>query len=293
VYLPDFEFHEPRTADDASDLLIRHSPDARPLAGGTDLLVDLKARRVHVGHLVSLNRLDELRGLSEEGASFRIGALTTPNELADSPVVRTRFPALLDAVRDLAAPQIRNMATVAGNLASAVPSADLPPILISLHASVELRSRGNTRRLPLEAFFLGPRRTALAPGEILAAVLVPFPPKRFGAAYARFALREANACAVAGVAAGLLLDDGGTVQAARIVLGAVSPTPLLVPAAASRLVGRPLDDTALDEAAAEAFDAASPISDIRGSAAYRREIVGVLARRAVRLAGRRATGAVT
>ena len=121
MYLPDIELHEARPLDEASEFLTRFSPDVRALAGGTDLLVDLKAGRVKVRHVVSLNRLDELRGLREDAAYFQIGALTTPNELAASLIVRERFPALLDALRELAAPQVRNMATVGGNLTSAIP----------------------------------------------------------------------------------------------------------------------------------------------------------------------------
>ena len=290
MYLPDIELHEARTIDEASDYLGRYAPDVRALAGGTDLLVDLKAGRVKVGHVVSLNRLPELRGLADNGSAFRIGALTTPNELAASPVVRQRFPALLDALRDLAAPQVRNMATVGGNLTSAVPSADLPPIMISLHASVVLRCRSGERSVPLDSFFLGPRRTIMRSDEILTAVLIPPPPKCFGAAYARFALRQANACAVAGVAASVQLDSDGVVVAARIVLGAVASTPLPVECASACLIGRVLDEDSMETAATETMAASKPISDIRASASYRRELVGVLTRRAIESARRRAEG---
>ncbi|GMU33129.1 MAG: xanthine dehydrogenase family protein subunit M [Planctomycetia bacterium] len=291
MYLPDFELHEARTITEAADYLARFSPDVRVLAGGTDLLVDLKVGRVKVRHVVSLTRLSELRGLREDGPSFQIGALTTPNELATSPIVRERFPALLDVLRDLAAPQIRNMATVGGNLASGVPSADLPPILISLHAAITLQMGTRERCVPLDSFFLGPRRTVMQAGEILTAIRLPYPPGSSGSAYARFAMRQANACAIAGVAASLQLGRDGAVAAARIVLGAVAPTPQLIEPAAASLVGRMVNEDSMEVAATAAMEAASPISDIRGSADYRREIVGVLTRRALALAHRRAQGA--
>lgn len=290
MYLPDIELHGPRTLDEASELLARYSPDVRALAGGTDLLVDLKAGRVKARHVVSLNRIEEMRGLRKEGAFFLVGALTTPNELAASPIVQARFPAVLDALRQLAAPQVRNMATVGGNITSAIPSADLPPILISLHADVVLRSRAGRRCVPLDSFFLGPRRSIMQPDEILTVIRLPEPPEGFGAAYARFALRQANACAVAGVAASLTLDREGIVSAARVVLGAVGPTPLLVDSAVGSLIGRSATEDAMEAAANAAMEAASPISDIRGSADYRRDIVGVLTRRALASAHRRASG---
>jgi len=290
VHLPDIELHQARSLDEAANLLGRFAPDARALAGGTDLLVDLKAGRVKVRHVVSLTRLRELRGLRDDGSHFQIGALTTPNDLATSPIVCERFPAVLDAVRDLAAPQIRNMATVGGNLTSGIPSADLPPILISLSASVVLRSREGQRDVPLDSFFLGPRKTAIQPGEILTAIRLPYPAGRFGAAYARFALRRANACAVTGVAASLELNRDDSVAAAKIVLAAVAPTPLVVARAAASLIGHWVNESSADAAARAAMEAASPISDIRGSAEFRREIVGVLTRRALALARHRSEG---
>jgi len=188
----------------------------------------------------------------------------------------------------MAAPQIRNVATVGGNIASAVPCADLPPILMCMNASCVLWSRQGERTVPLESFFRDVRQTELRRGEVLTAVHVPHPPDDFGAAYTRFALRDGNAIAVAGVAASLRFDGNGWVLGARLALAAVSPIPKLVLEADEVLAGRPLDDEALAEAAAAAMRAANPISDVRGSAEFRREVVGVLARRALVLAARRA-----
>lgn len=288
MYLPDMELHEASSLAEASELMRRYAPDARFLAGGTDLLVDLKSGMVSTGHVVSLNRIGELRGVTSTDSELRIGALTTANQLAASPIVRERFPSILDATRDMAAPQIRNMATVGGNIASAVPSADLPPILIVLNASVVLWSPEGERRIPLDSFFTGPRRTARQDDEVLTAIVIPNPPPGLGAAYARFALREANACAVAGVAASVRLDGENVIRRARIAIGCVAPIPKLVESAASLLVGRAAEPDAFEDAAATAAEAAEPISDIRGSAEFRQELVCVLTRRALATATDRA-----
>jgi len=325
VYLPDVELHEAATLDEAAALMAHHAPDARLLAGGTDLLVDLKTGRVRYGHLVSLNRIDALHGISETSDTLRIGALTTVTQLDRSPIVRERFSPILDATRKMAAPQVRNVATVGGNIASAVPCADLPPILTAMNASVALWSPTGQREVPLDAFFAGPRQTVRRHDEVLTAVLVPKPPPGFGAAYARFQLRDSNTIAVAAVAASLTLEvpptaseippttsvarasrpwrhrrDGGatgssgrtaesetTVREARIVLGAVSPTPKLVPDAGDMLVGSPLDEDVIERVSTAAIKAAEPISDVRGSAEFRCEIVGVMTRRALNTAYRR------
>jgi carbon-monoxide dehydrogenase medium subunit len=288
VYIPDIELHEAATLKEAADVMTRYAPDARFLAGGTDLLVDLKTGRFRVGHVVSLNRIDALRGISETGDGVRIGALTTITSLDQSPIVRERFSPLLDATGQMANPQIRNVATVGGNIVSAVPCADLPPILTVMNASVVLWSPGGERTCPLDSFVTGVRQTALHGGELLAAVLVPNQLPGFGAAYARFALRDGNAIAVAAVAAGLHLDGDGKVQDACIVLGAVAPIPLMVESAGSVLRGQPPGEEAFRRAADAAMEAAEPISDVRGSAEFRREIVGVLTRRALTTACRRA-----
>jgi carbon-monoxide dehydrogenase medium subunit len=291
VYLPDFELHEATTLEDAVTKVSRYAPHSRLLAGGTDLLVDLKTARVSFNHLVSLNRLDALRGVSEIGGGMRIGALTTVSELGRSSAVRERFAAILDATTRMAAVQIRNVATVGGNIASAVPCADLPPILTVLNASVVLWSPAGQRNVPLEAFFTGPRQTILRPSEILTAVHVPRIPPGFGAAYARFGLRDGNTIAVAAVAASLQLHADGTVKNVRIVLGAVAPIPKLVGSAGTELIGRLPDDGAFDHVADLAMKAAEPISDVRGSADFRRELVRVLTKRALATAYQRGGGA--
>ncbi len=284
----DIQIHEANSLKQAASLMEQFGDQARLLAGGTDLLVDLKAGRVQADHVISISRIDALRGLTTDDAGLSIGALTTANELMQCPAVRERLPAIIDATQDLAAPQIRNMATVGGNVASAIPSADLPPILIALDASAVLWSPGGERTVPLASFFAGPRRNICNNDELLKSVVVPFPPADSGAAYARFSLRAANACAVAGVAAYVQIGDDNVVRDARVVLGAVAPTPRLVPQVSDVLIGQPLDDQRMIAAAAAAVAASDPISDIRGSADYRRQLVDVLTRRALATSAQRA-----
>lgn len=288
MHVPTIEWHEAGSLKEAASLLTQYAPDARFLAGGTDLLVDLKTGRIATGHLVSLNRIEELRGVTTDEYGLCIGALTTPNELGSTPVVQQRFSPLLDAISEMAAPQVRNMATVGGNIASAIPSADLPPILMVMNATIALWSNGGERTMPLEHYFTGPRQSVRKDSEVLTRVFVPFPPAGFGAAYSRFALRAANACAVAGVAASLKLNGQGTIDDARITLCAVASTPKLVEAAGDVLVGRLPDESAFMQAADAAMKATSPISDVRGSAEFRRDIVGVLTVRALNKALSRA-----
>lgn len=287
MYLPEFTLHEPRTLQETAAVLERLGPSAKVMAGGTDLLVDLKTGRVGAEHVVSISGLSDLKGVRLGGHGLRIGALTTIADLHLSPLVVGRYAAIRDATGQMAAAQIRNRATVGGNIASAVPCADLPPILMVLGASVVLWSSEGSRALALDSFFLAPRRTPLRNGELLTEIAVPAPPPGFGAAYARFALRNGNAIAVAAVAAGLEIGPEGTITAARIALGAVAPIPKLVAHAGEVLLGRRLDD-GLDDAAEAAIAAAAPISDVRGSASYRRELIGVLTRRALLAAQARA-----
>lgn len=288
MYLPNFELHESTSLAEAGELMRRFAPDARLLAGGTDLLVDLKTGRVATGHLVSIGGIPDLNGVSATDEGLRIGALTSITDLDRSPVVRERFAPILDATSRMAAPAVRNVATVGGNICAAVPCADLPPILTAMDASVVLWSKDGERRVRLDSFFIGPRQTVLGDGEVLIAALVPEPPSGFGAAYARFGLRDGNTIAVAGVAVSLLLDAKRTVREARLILGAVAPVPKAVASACDGLIGCTVDGVDFDNAANVAAEAAEPICDIRGSAGFRREIVGVLARRALATACERA-----
>ena len=284
MYLPDFELHEAQSSAEAAALLAEFAPDAQLMAGGTDLLVDLKTGRKTTGHVVWLNRIETLRGIISDADGLCIGALTTISQLLDSTVVRDRCRPLLDAAGQMAAPQIRNLATIGGNIACAAPCADIPPILMVMSASVELVSASGTRQIPLDELFVGPRQTVIGRDEVLTAVHIPDASTRSGAAYARFALREGNAIAVAASAVRLQLDDSGCIAAARIALGAVAPMPVMVASAAAGLTGKQPGDEAFDEAAEAASQACQPITDVRGSADFRREMVRIMTRRALQAA---------
>ena len=288
MYIPDVELYQPEALEEAASLMARLTPDARLLAGGTDLLVDLKTGRVSAHHLISLHRIKELRGIQETPAGLHIGALTTVAELGCSVAVRERYTPILDAALQMAAAQVRNLATVGGNISSAVPCADLPPILTAMNATVTLWSPAGERNVPLESFFTGPRSTVCRGDEILTAIHVPELPPRFGAAYARFAQRDGNAISVAAVAASLLLAEDGTVTETRVVLNAVAPVPKFVPEAGEPLIDRLPEDEAFQAVAIIARDAAEPITDLRGSADFRRNLVEVMTRRALQSALQRA-----
>jgi carbon-monoxide dehydrogenase medium subunit len=288
MYLPDVQLHEAASLDDAASFLSQYAPEAKLLAGGTDVLVDLKTGRYSTGHLITLSGIKELRGIESDPHFLRIGAMTSVGQLIRSPRLDGDFQVLREAALHMAATQVRNTATVGGNIGGGVPCADLPPLLLVMNASLEIWSTRGVRTVALEEFFIGPRETNLREGEILVSVIVPRPQVRFGASYQRFSLREGNAIAVASVAAGVQLDDAGTVVTADLALGAVAPIPTRVEAIGDLLAGRPLDDESLHDASEAAMSAADPITDIRGTAAFRRELVGILARRALLEAGQRA-----
>lgn len=290
MHIPTLELHEAANLEDATALLSKYSPDVRLLAGGTDVLIDLKNNGNGVGHLVNVARIEVMHGITEDGDGLRVGALTTISEIDESPLIGGGYEVLRDATSQMATFQIRNTATIGGNIVGANPCADTPPVLLVLDATAELISANGKRNVPMHELITGPRETVLEEDELMTAVLLPRPPARFGAAYARFGLRNGNAIAVASVAASLALNDDGTVHDARIALGAVAPVPTLVEEANLWLEGRQLNSIAAGEAAAAAMKAAQPISDVRGSAEFRRELVGVLTKRALQAAEKRAKG---
>ena len=291
MILPEFELHRPGTLEEACGLLAQLGPAARVVAGGTDLLVDLKKGLKEAEHLVSLRKIAELAAIAKDpDDTLRLGPMVTPNEIGHSPIVRESHLAFAEAALTMAAYQIRNRATLGGNLVSAVPSADLPPTLIAMNARLVLIGNKGRREIALEEFFTGPRETVLGRDEILAQIVVPGPEPGTGAFYIKHGLRDASALAVVGVAA-LVILDGGVCRDARIVLGAVAPTPLLAKQAGLALKGKKPDDKVLAQAAKIAAEEARPISDLRGSADYRTALTQVLAERALRTALDRASSA--
>lgn len=278
--MPTFTWHRPASLDEASDLARRLGPSAAFLAGGTELLPDFRRGRETARHLVALEGIPDLRGISVTGGRLRIGAYTTVAELARSGLVRRWVPALVDAARQLGSPPIRSLATVGGNFCRAVPCADLPPVALVSGAVIRLFGSGRIRELDAEAFFVGPRKTVLEPGEILVELSFPQPVPGAGASYQRFARRQGSALAVASVAARVVLDRD-VVTEARIALGAVAPVPCLATRAALAILGLAPSPDAFALAAATAAEEARPIGDLRGPAEFRRELVEVLTRRAL------------
>jgi carbon-monoxide dehydrogenase medium subunit len=283
--LLDIKLHKPQSVAEALELLTGLE-QACLLAGGTDLLVDIKQGSTTAKNLISLQDIQSLKGIREEKGKICVGAMVTAREIQDEKLIGQHIPALSDAARLMAATQIRSAATIGGNIASAVPSADLPPPLIAAGASVVLDC-GTARDILLGDFFTGARETACGDAEVLASVLIPIPPPRFGSSYQKLALREANALAVAGVASQISLD-GDKIESASIVLGAVAPTPVYAVEASAFLCGQVPSENLFDQASSLAVQSAEPISDIRGSAWYRKELIPILTRRSLDVAWARA-----
>ena len=282
--LPDIVLHEPETVQEACDLLNEYCPGARVLAGGTDLIVDLKQGRVTgVERLISLKRIPGLDSIDCDGGTIRIGALVTLNQACRAAIIREKLPALTDALELMSAYPVRSVATVVGNIAGAVPSADLAPVFMVAGGEAVLSSGDSERTVRVEDYFLGPRQTVCGECEILTHLVIPEPGPLTGMSYHKFMLREANALAVAGVAAMLALEDGppGTIRECRIALTAVAPKPVVAREAARRLEGKPASLETFREAARVARQEARPITDIRGSAEYRADLVEVLTVRAL------------
>jgi CO/xanthine dehydrogenase FAD-binding subunit len=257
------------------------------LAGGTELIPDYQRGKESAVDLIALAGIAELRGISVDDEMLCIGSLTTVTELARSPIVEQWSPVLSEAARALGSPQIRNRATIGGNFCRAVSCADLPPAALVCDATLRIASASATRDVAASDFFVGARRTVLKPGELLVAVRLPRPHKPCGMSFERFGLRRGLALAVASVAARIQMDDGRIADAAA-ALGAVAPTPVVVPDVGSLLRGQRPSPALLSRAAAACVEAARPISDVRGSAQFRREIIAVLARRAFATAAARA-----
>lgn len=276
--MPDFTYLRPGSLVEACALASRLGDDATFIAGGTELIPDFHRERETARQLIALDRIGELRGIVLEAGALRIGALTTISDVATSALVRDRLVALADAARAIGSAQIRSLATIGGNFCRAVACADTPPAAIAGDARVYLIGPLGARDVAAEEFFLGPRRTVLAPGEVLVAITVPPQPADSGSSYQRFSRRKGAALAVAAVAVRVTMANG-FITGARIVLGAVSPVPLRVVRAAEMLEGERPSVALFTRAAALCADAALPITDVRGTADFRRELVGVLARR--------------
>jgi carbon-monoxide dehydrogenase medium subunit len=281
-----FEYSAPQTLDEAISLLGEHGPDAVVLAGGQSLIPLMKLQLALPEHVVDINGIAGLSGISEDNGFLRIGSLTRENDLERSEIVRSRYPILYDTAVVIADPLVRNMATVGGNLAHGDPANDHPATMLALGAQVAAVGPAGERVIPVSDFFEGPLTTALDHGEILTEIRIPTPPAGSGGAYLKLE-RKVGDYAIAGVAALVTVADG-VCQQAGIGLTNVGSTPVKAGAAESFLMGKRLDDETIREAAQLASQDADPTADLRGSEEYKRDMVRVLAGRALRLALERA-----
>lgn len=283
MYMPDFEYHAPKTLVDACVLLDELGEVAIVLGGGSDILHKLKNGHLHPEHLVSLKNMAELRKVRHEpGRGVVIGALVTPDEIYRSRFLQEHYLSIPMTAHEMGNPQVRNRGTIGGNICNASPLADLPPILIALDASVRIVESAGERLVPLETFICGPGKTLIKRDEILAEIIIP-DQATTGSTYLKFGLRKSGALAVVGVAVSVTVKDGILLDA-RIVMGAVAPIPMRAKKAEGLLIGQTISDRLLQQAADSAAAECTPITDIRGSAEYRREMVRVLTRRALRKA---------
>lgn len=274
-----FSYFEPATLAEAVALLGQHAGRAQALAGGTDLLVELKEQLRRADCVVNIKKIPGIGALSFDAREgLRIGALVTAREVETSPVVVEKYASLAQAARELGSIQVRNRATIVGNVCRASPSADTLPPLIADAAEIVLHGSKGERRLPLEDFFTGPGKTVLAADELVTELRLPPPAPRTGKVYIKHGRRKAMELATVGVAVTLSPSD------VRIVLGAVAPTPIRARQAEDLLRGRKIDAAMIERAAQAAVEESRPISNVRASADYRREMVGVLTRRALQRA---------
>jgi CO/xanthine dehydrogenase FAD-binding subunit len=277
-----FDYLAPTSLREAVEILAEN-PETLPLAGGTDLLVQIKERHRPVSAVMSLKRVQEVHEFANNGV-LTIGSAVKVGRIAADPWVQQNFTSLAAGAGLIGSVQIQNMATVGGNICNASPSADTAPPLLALDAQLLIASRQGERTLPLLAFFLGPAKTALQPGELLKAILLPHPKTRSGSFYYRHTPRARMDIAVVGSAAMLGLDEEGRIAEARIALGAVAPTPVRAPDAEALLIGETPCEELFVHAASAAVAAARPIDDLRASADYRRHLVKIFTQRALRQA---------
>ena len=283
-------YERPQTIEAATALLAGTEAKSFVLAGGTDLLVRMQKDDFEAALIVDIKAISGMDTVTETDDSFVIGAAVPSTALSEDAALLAAWPGVVEAANLIGSTQIQGRCTIVGNLCNASPAADSVPALVAAGAVARVAGPSGTREVPAIEIPTGPGKTSLAKGEIIEAVVLQKPEARAGDAYLRFIPRTEMDIAVVGVGVNLTLDEGGIVTAARVALGAVGPKVILVDAAAKTLIGSKLEDTAI-EALAEACSVAStPIDDKRGTVAFRKQVVGVLARRAAQTAYTRAGG---
>jgi CO/xanthine dehydrogenase FAD-binding subunit len=277
-------YEAPQSLEGAVALLSGATGEARILAGGTDLLVQMRADVVDPDLIVDIKKIAETRAITEEKGGWRIGAAVTGAELKEHPRLKQVWPGVIEAANLIGSTQVQGRATLGGNLCNGSPAADSVPALIAAEAVATIAGPQGRRDLPVEDVMLGPRKLALGKGEFVVSFLLPPRPPRSSDAYLRFIPRTEMDIAVVGAGVSLTVDDGGTITTARVSLGAVAARVLLVPAAAQAIVGSRLDRPAQDRLEAAARAACAPIDDKRGTIEFRIQVAAVLTRRAALIA---------
>ena len=284
------QYAQPKTASEAAKLLAAESGVTRVLAGGTDVLVQLKAGMIEPALIVDIKAIAGVRAITAEAGGFRVGAAVSGAELGDHAALCAMYPGVTEAAQLIGSKQVQGRCSMVGNLCNGSPAADAVPALIAAGATVRIEGPSGSRDVPVEQIPVSPGKTSLAKGEIITSLLLPARAPRSSDAYLRFIPRTEMDIAVASAGVSLTLDASGAITAARVALGAVAPTVLLVEAAARAIIGTKLDDAAQAALEKAASAAAKPIDDKRGTIEFRVKVVGVLARRAAVIAYERAGG---
>ena len=287
-----FDYVAAQTVEEAVSLLAAKGDQARVLAGGTDLIVQLREGRRRLDLVVDVKKIPEANVLSyDPQRGLRLGAAVPCHKIYNDPAIARAYPGLMDAFTLIGGIQIQGRASVGGNLCNSSPAADgIPPLIVHRAVCVIAGANGQ-REVPVEQFCTAPGRNVLQQGELLLSLRIPAPPKNFGAHYLRFIPRNEMDIAVVGVGSAVVLgDDNATVTAARIALGAVAPTPLLAEEAAAALIGKPISETTIAAAASAAEALTRPINDMRGTIAQRKHLTKVLTQRTLQRALSRARG---
>lgn len=284
---PSFEYLRPNTIPEAISLLQQYGQEAKILSGGQSLIPMMKLRLARPSYLVDINRIKGLSYVKEEGGFLKIGGLTRESELEASPIIQLKYPIILDTAHVIADPQVRNLATVGGNLAHGDPANDHPATMLALGAQVVATGPRGERTIPIEEFFVSLFTTALLPTEILTEIRIPAAAAHTGGGYVKLE-RKVGDFATAAVAAHLALNNQGIVQKAGIGLTNVGPKPIKARKAEDFLRGKKADAAAIAQAAQLAADEAQPSSDLRGPAEYKKGLVKELAKRALSRAAERA-----
>lgn len=284
MVLPEFEYLAPDTLEEACALAKKHGEDGKIMAGGTDVIVAMKEKHIAPACIIDIKHIGGLDYIDyDPKEGLRIGALTRLRDIEKSELVKNEYKAVSDAAHYVASTQVRAKGTMTGNVVNASPSADTVPVLIALEASLKVSGTEGERVIPMDSFYTGFKQTALEPGEIVTDILIPAKRKNEHSAYIKHAVRKAMDLAIVGVAARLTVEDN-VVKDARIVLGAVAVTAVRSPKAEAELIGKELTEETIVKASVAAMEDCNPISDVRASAEYRKDMIRVFTKRAIKKA---------